>query len=71
MKVKRYDVFIAGGTQTATIFATCITNACKLFIATLKDDAAYKLTGKQYASIRYKKNYSICGDFVVQEAIGQ
>lgn len=63
--MKRYDIYFAGGEKATTIFASCITKACKSFIETLEKEAVYKLNGKEYASISYKSNYSIFSDFVV------
>ena len=65
--MKRYDIYFAGGEKATTIFASCITKACKSFIETLEKEAVYKLNGKDYASIRYKSNHSICNDFVVMK----
>ncbi len=65
--MKRYDIYFAGGEKATTIFASCITKACKSFIETLEKEAVYKLNGKEYASIRYRDNHTICNDFVVME----
>lgn len=63
--MKKYDVYYSGGEKIKTIQATCITNACKEFIETLEKPANYKLNSKDYASIIYADNFSICSDFVV------
>lgn len=66
--MKRYDVFISGGEKIYTVYATCISNACKFFIGTLKNPAKYTLQSKEYASIRYPDNYTILSDYVVIKA---
>lgn len=66
--MKRYDVYIAGGRKIKSVCSSCITNACKTFIETLDKPARYVLSGRQYASVRYNDNYSICSDFVVMES---
>lgn len=68
MDMKKYDVYFAGGTKIKTIEATCISKACKAFIAELSKKSTYELCGRSYASIRYKDNYSVCSDFVVMES---
>ncbi len=65
--MKKYDVYIAGGENLTTIRSTCISKACKLFIETLEKTAKYSLESKEYASIRYIDNHSICSDFVIME----
>lgn len=67
MKTKRYDIFIVGSVKTDTIYASCISKAAKQFIETLEKEAKYTLCGKQYASIRFNDNYSICSDYVIIE----
>jgi hypothetical protein len=67
MKIKKYDVYVAGSSYVTTVYATCISKACKEFMATLKKKAKYKLTSKYLASIIYTDNHTICGDFVVME----
>lgn len=66
--MKRYDIYFAGGEKIATIFGSSIGKACESFIKTLKKEARYKIDSRDYASIRYRDNYSICDDFVVLEA---
>lgn len=65
--MKKYDVYIAGSSKIDTVYATCISKACKAFMETLKKPAKYKLTSTELASIIYTDNYTICGDFVVME----
>lgn len=65
--MKKYDVYIAGSTKIDTVYATCISKACKQFMETLKKPAKYKLTTRELASIIYTDNHTICGDFVVME----
>ena len=65
--MKKYDVFFAGGTKIKTVEATCISKACKAFIAELSNEARYELYDRSNASIKYKNNYSICSDFIVME----
>lgn len=65
--MKEYNVYIAGGEKITTISATCISKACKSFIQMLNKQAKYKRESKEYASIRYNDNYTICSDFVVME----
>lgn len=65
--MKKYDVYFAGGTKIKTIETTCISKACKAIIAELSKNATYELYGRDYASIRYKDNYSVCSDFVVMQ----
>lgn len=67
MKLKTYDVYIAGSEKIDTVYATCITKACNAFMKTLEKPAKYKLTSRELASIIYTDNYTICGDFVVME----
>ena len=66
--MKKYDVYFAGGTKIKIVEATCISKACKSFIAELLKEAKYELRGRSCASIRYKDNYSVCSDFVVMES---
>ena len=66
--MKRYDVYIAGGEKLKSIYAPCITKACKSFIGILDKHAKYRLQIKVYASISYVDNYSICSDFVIMQA---
>ena len=66
-QLKKYDVYVAGSSKVDTVYATCISKACKTFMKTLKKEAKYQLTTKELASIRYTDNYTICGDFVVME----
>lgn len=63
--MKRYDIYFAGGEKLKEVMATCITKACKAFIDTLDKKAKYTLENKEYASIRYTDNYTICSDYVV------
>lgn len=63
--MKKCDVYISGGEKFTAINSTCISKACKSFIETLEKSAKYTLESKEYASIRYSDNYSICSDFVV------
>lgn len=63
--MKKYDVYIAGSSKIDTVYATCITKACKAFIETLNKEAKYTLYSKEQASIKYTDNYTICGDFVI------
>ena len=44
------------------------TKTCKSFIQTLDKQAKYTLQGKEYATISYTDNYSICSDFVILQA---
>lgn len=39
--MKKYDVYIAGGEKLKSIYATCITKACKSFVGTLDKQANY------------------------------
>ncbi len=66
--MKKYDVYISGGEEIYTVYATCISNACKFFIGTLKKPAKYTLQSKEYASIRYIDNYTILSDYVIIKA---
>lgn len=66
-KVKTYDIYIAGGRKIKSITAPSISIACINFIETLDKKATYRLNSKQYASVRYKDNYSICSDFIIVE----
>jgi hypothetical protein len=52
--MKRYNIFIAGGTKVTEIEATCITKAAKQFINTLERPTKYNLYSKTQASIRYE-----------------
>lgn len=66
--MKKYDVYYAGGERITTVYATCISKACKSFMETLNKQAKYTLESKEYASIRYNNNYTICSDFVIMLA---
>lgn len=65
--MKAYNVYKAGSTKIGTIRATCITKAAKQFIATLDKPAKYELYSRENASIRFTDNYSIAGDFVINQ----
>jgi hypothetical protein len=69
MKIKSYVVYEAGGCKLEMdyIWATCISKAAKKFIATLDKPAMFELRSKQQASIRYRDNHSVMGDFVIME----
>ena len=66
--MKRYDVYISGGEKINSVYSSCISNACKSFIETLKKPAKYTLQSKEYASIRHTDNYTIQSDYVVMKA---
>lgn len=63
--MRKYDIYYAGSEKITTVKATCISKACKSFIDTLSKEAKYELDNKEYASIRYTDNYTICSDYVV------
>ena len=63
--MKKYDIYFAGGEKISTVNATCISKACKAFIGTLNKKAKYTLQNKEYATICYTDNYTICSDYVV------
>ena len=68
MKMKKYEIYFAGGSKIRSFYASSIIEACKSLIESLDKPTKYELFGKQQASVRYNDNYSICGDFVVMEA---
>lgn len=68
MKMKKYEIYFAGGSKIRSFYASSIIEVCKSLIEALDKPAKYELFGNQYASVRYNDNYSICGDFVVMEA---
>jgi len=68
MKMKLYIIARAGSTRIGEVYATCITNACKDFMETLDREAKYELYSREHASIRYKDNYHVMGDFVVSKS---
>lgn len=51
-----------------TIYATCISKACKDFVSTLDGKAGYKIDGMDSATIKYSDNHSIYGDFIIMRA---
>ena len=63
--MKNYNIYIAGGEKINTVKATCISKACKAFIATLDREAKYEIYNEEYTSISYTENYTICSDYVV------
>lgn len=63
--MKKYNIYCAGGEKITTVKATCISKACKAFMATLNKEAKYELDNKEYASIKYTDNFTICSDYVV------
>lgn len=65
--MKKYNIYYAGAEKFKCIYSSCISKACKSFIETLDKPAKYNLENKEYASIRYTDNYSICSDFVIME----
>ena len=67
MKVKKYDVYYAGGAKITSIYASCISNACKQFIDNKNFKAKFSLDSKQQAKIRCAENYSFMSDYVVIE----
>lgn len=67
MKTKRYDVYYAGGAKITSIYASCISNACKQFIENKNLKAKFLLDSKQQAKIRNAENYSFMSDYVVTE----
>lgn len=66
--MKRYDIYIAGSEKIDSIYASCISNACKSFINTLGNPARYTLQSKEYASIRFTDNYTILSDYVIMQS---
>lgn len=66
--MEKYDIYMSGSERIGTIYATCISKACKSFIDTLEKPAKYTLQSKEYASIRYTNNYTITSDYVVIQA---
>lgn len=65
--MNKYEIAIAGSVTVGTVYATCISKACKSFIETLEKEAEYNLITREHATIRYTDNYSICSDFVVMK----
>ena len=66
--MKRYDVYISGGEKINSVYASCISNACKSFISALEKPAKYTLQSKEYASIRFTDNYTISSDYVIMQS---
>ena len=64
--MKNYTVYFAGSTPWIGMQSSCITKACKEFIKTLEKPAKYEIINKEYATVTYLDNYSICADFVIQ-----
>lgn len=67
MKTKEYTVYVAGSEKIDTVYATCISKACKAFMKTLNKEAKYTLYSKEMAFVRYTDDYTICDGFVVME----
>jgi hypothetical protein len=66
--MKRYSVYVAGGSYVTTVEATCITKACKAFAAHIKLAAPkIELMNKYHATLKSKENHTICSDYVVME----
>lgn len=65
MRFKVYKIYAAGGSYIASLYATCITTAAKDWIATLNRPAGYELDSREQASVRYRDNHNVMGDFVI------
>ncbi len=65
--MKKYDVYVSGGEKITEIYSACISKACKSFVETLEKSAKYALKSKEYATIRYDDNHSVCNDFLIME----
>lgn len=68
--MKNYIVYESLGDEIKTIPATCVSDACELFIGTLDKGAWYKTRTIKHiecALIFYNDNSSICSDFIVME----
>lgn len=68
MKMKKYEVYFAGGSKIRSLYANSIIEACKSLIETLDKPAKYELFESSRHLCGINDNYSICGDFVVMEA---
>lgn len=66
--MKSYDVFRAGSIKCGTVYASCITKACKSYMETLDRPVKCELRNRESASIRYLDNYTICSDYIIMEA---
>lgn len=66
--MKTYTIAKAGSATIGSIRATCITKACKHFIASLDRPAKYELYSREWASVQYDDNHCVMGDYVIQEA---